>query len=71
MGVTADPVAKGIDDLNVLDVRDNVPDIAEMFHVVPENLIFLLPDGLHGLCCRWALIRALEVPNEHGTYLVP
>jgi hypothetical protein len=42
----ADPIVEGIDDLNVLDIRDNVPDIVEMFHVVPETLIILLPDGL-------------------------
>jgi hypothetical protein len=30
----------------------------------------LLPDGLQGLCCRWMLVRALEVFNEHGTQLV-
>jgi hypothetical protein len=36
---------KGIDDLDVLDVRDSVPGIAEMFHVVPEAFIMFLPDG--------------------------
>jgi hypothetical protein len=45
--------------------------IAEMFHVVPDTLIMLLSDGLQGLCCRWTLVRALKVPNEHGTQLVP
>jgi hypothetical protein len=46
----ADPVMKGIDDLNVLDVWDSVSGIAETFHIVPEALIMLLPDGLQGLC---------------------
>jgi hypothetical protein len=41
-----DPIAEGIDDLDVLDVWDNVPGIVEMFHVVLETLIMLLPDGL-------------------------
>jgi hypothetical protein len=63
----ADPVVEGIDDLDVLDIWDSVPGIAETFHVVPETLIMLLPDSLQGLCCRWALVRALEVSNEHGT----
>jgi hypothetical protein len=58
---------EGIDDLDVLDVRDNIPGIAEMLHVVPKTLIMLLPDGLQGLCCRWSLVCALEVPDEHGT----
>jgi hypothetical protein len=55
----ADLVTKGVDDLDVLDVRDNVPDVPKMFHVVPETFIMLLPDGLQGLYCRWTLIRAL------------
>ncbi len=63
----ADPVVEGIDDLDVLDVRDSVPGVAEIFHVVPETLIMLLPDGLQSLCCRWTLVRALKVPDEHGT----
>jgi hypothetical protein len=37
---------EGVDDLDVLDVRDNVPGIAEMFHVVSDALIMLLLDGL-------------------------
>jgi hypothetical protein len=56
-----------IDDLDVLDVWDSVPGIAEMFHIIWETFIMLLPDGLQGLCCRWMLICALEVSNEHGT----
>jgi hypothetical protein len=64
------PIAEGIDDLDVLDIRDSVPGIAETFHVVLKTLIMLLADGLQGLCCRWTLVRALEVPNEYGTQLV-
>jgi hypothetical protein len=41
-----DPVVKSIDDLDVLDVRDIVPNIAETFHVVLETFIMPLPDGL-------------------------
>jgi hypothetical protein len=41
-----EPVAQVIDNLNVLDVQDSVPGIAETFHVVPEALIMLLLDGL-------------------------
>jgi hypothetical protein len=41
-----DFIAEGVDDLNVLDVRDSIPGIAEMFYVVPEALIILLSDGL-------------------------
>jgi hypothetical protein len=62
-----DPITEGIDDLDVLDVRDSVPGIIETFHVVPETLIILLSDGLHGLCWRWTLVRALQVSNEYGT----
>jgi hypothetical protein len=61
---------EGIDALDVLDIRDSVPGIAEIFHIVPETHIMLLPNGLQGLCCRWTLIRALKVLNEHGTHLV-
>jgi hypothetical protein len=35
-----------INDLDVLDIRDNVPDIIEMFHVVQEAFIMLLLGGL-------------------------
>jgi hypothetical protein len=31
----------------------------------------LLLDGLEGLCGRWTLIGALEVPVEDGRQLVP
>jgi hypothetical protein len=41
-------------------------DVAEIFHVVPDTLITLLPDGLLGLYCRWTLICALEISDEHG-----
>jgi hypothetical protein len=53
--------------LDVLDVWDSVPDIAEMFHVVLEALIMLLLDGLQSLSNIWLLIHALKVPDEHGT----
>jgi hypothetical protein len=63
----ADSIAEGVDDLDVMDVRDSVPGVAEMFHIVPEALIMLLPDGLESLSRRWMLVRALEVPDERGT----
>jgi hypothetical protein len=62
-----DYISKGINDLNVLDVRDSVPDITEMFHVVLKALIILLSDGLVSLSSRWTLVRSLEVPDEHST----
>jgi hypothetical protein len=40
---------KSIDDLKVLDVRDNIFGVIETFHVVSEAFIMLLPDGLQGL----------------------
>jgi hypothetical protein len=58
---------ESIDDPNVLDVQDSIPVIAEVLHIIPETLIMLLFDSLQGLCGRWVLIRALEVPDEHGT----
>jgi hypothetical protein len=48
----ADAIMEDIDDLDVLDVWDSVPGIAEMFHIIWETFIMLLPDGLQGLCCR-------------------
>jgi hypothetical protein len=48
----ADSVMKSIDDLDVLYIWDDVPDIAETFHVVLENLIMLLLDGLQSLNSR-------------------
>jgi hypothetical protein len=40
-----DHVAEGVDDLNVLDVRDSISSIAKMFHIVQKTLLLLLPDG--------------------------
>jgi hypothetical protein len=60
-------VMEGVDDLNVLNVQDSVPTIAETFHVVLEAFIMLLPDDLEGLSSRWTLVHVLEVPDEHGT----
>jgi hypothetical protein len=45
----ADSIAEGVDDLDVLDVWDSVPSIAETIHVVSKVLIMLLPDGLESL----------------------
>jgi hypothetical protein len=67
----ADPITEGINDLDVLDIRDSIPGIAEIFHVAPETLTLLLSNGLQSLYCRWMLVRALEAPNEYGTQLVP
>jgi hypothetical protein len=39
-------ITKGIGDFDVLDVRDSISGIAEMFYVVLEALIMLLLDGL-------------------------
>jgi hypothetical protein len=62
-----DSIIKGIDDLDVLDVRDDVPDIREMLNIIMETFIMLLLDGFKGFSSRWMLICALEVPDEHGT----
>jgi hypothetical protein len=63
-------IMESIDDLDVLNVRDGVPGIVEMFHIVSKALIMLLLDGLQSLSIRWALVCTLEVPDEHGTQLV-
>jgi hypothetical protein len=44
-----DSVVKCVDDLDVLNIRDSVLNIVEMFHIVSEALIMLLPDGLESL----------------------
>jgi hypothetical protein len=41
-----DSITEGIDDFDVMDVRDSILGVAEMFHVVPETFIMLLLDGL-------------------------
>jgi hypothetical protein len=58
---------EGIDNLDVLDVWDSVPGIAEMFHIITEALIRLLLDSLSGFSRRGMLICALKVPDEHAT----
>jgi hypothetical protein len=57
--------------VNDLDVLDAIFGIAETLDIIAETLIILLLDGLEGLGSRWTLIGALEVPDEHGTHLVP
>jgi hypothetical protein len=42
----ADSITKSVDDLDVLYIQDSIPDVAETFHVVPDALIMLLPDGI-------------------------
>jgi hypothetical protein len=67
----ADTITKGVNDLDILDVWDVVSGIIETLHIIAETLIILLLDGLEGLGSRRTLIGALEVPDEHGTQLVP
>jgi hypothetical protein len=47
-----DPITENIDDFNVLDVRDSVPGIVEIFHIVLEAFFMLLPDDLQDLSSR-------------------
>jgi hypothetical protein len=54
---------EGIDDFDVLDVRDSVSGIAETFHVISEAFIIFLLDSLQGLSCGRTLVRTLEVFN--------
>jgi hypothetical protein len=61
---------EGVNNLNVLDVRDVVSGIAKMFDIITETLIMLLFDGLEDLDGRWMLIGVLKVLDEHGTQLV-
>jgi hypothetical protein len=67
----ADAISDGVNNINVLDVRDTISSVAETLDIITETLIVLLLDGLEGLGGRWTLIGALEVPNEYGTQLVP
>jgi hypothetical protein len=67
----SDAIMEGVNDLDVLDVWDVVSGIAKMLDIIAETLIMLLLDGLEGLSSRRTLIGALEVPDEHGTQLVP
>jgi hypothetical protein len=65
-----DTITEGINNLDVLDVRDVISGIAEMLGIIMETLIMLLINGLEGLDGRWTLIGALEVLDEYGTQLV-
>jgi hypothetical protein len=62
---------EGVNDLNILYVQDAVSDIIETLDIITETLNMLLLDGLEGLVIRRTLLGALEVPDEHGTQLVP
>jgi hypothetical protein len=52
-------------------VWDAISGIAETLDIITEIVIMLLLDGLEGLGSRQTLIGALEVPDKHGTQLVP
>jgi hypothetical protein len=67
----ANAITKGVNNLNVLDARDTVSGIAEALDIIMETFIMPLLDGLEGLGSRRTLVGALEVPNEHGTQLIP
>jgi hypothetical protein len=58
----ADAITEGVNDLDVLDVRDAVSGIAKTLDIIAETLIMLVLDGLEGLGSRWTLIGVLEVP---------
>jgi hypothetical protein len=66
----ADAITEGVNNLNVLDVRDTVSDIAETLDIIMKTLIMLLLDGLEGLGSKRMLIGVVKVPNEHDTQLV-
>jgi hypothetical protein len=68
---TIDAISEGVNNLDVLDVRDVISDIAKIFDTITETLVMLLLNGLAGLGDRWTLIGALEVPDEHGIQMVP
>jgi hypothetical protein len=55
----ADFIMEGVDDLDVLDVRDSISSVAEIFHTVPKALIMLLLDGLQSFSSRLTLVRVL------------
>jgi hypothetical protein len=65
-----DAILEGVNNFDVLDVRDAISGIVETLDIITYTLIVLLLDGLEGLGGRWTLIGALEVPDEHGTQLV-
>jgi hypothetical protein len=46
MSWVTDAIVEGVDDLDVLDVWGGISSVVETFHVVPETLIMLLPNGL-------------------------
>jgi hypothetical protein len=66
-----DAISEGVNNLDVLNVRNVVSGIAEMLDIITKTLIMLLLDGLESLSGRWALIGDLKVPDEYGTQLVP
>jgi hypothetical protein len=66
-----DTITEVVNDLDVLNVWDAISGIAETLDIITETVIMLLLDSLEGLGSRRTLIGALEVPDKHGTQLVP
>jgi hypothetical protein len=62
-----DAITEGVNDLDVLDMRDSISGIAKILDIIMETLIMFLLDGIDS---RYMLIGALEVPDEHDTQLV-
>jgi hypothetical protein len=50
----ADSVMESVNDLDILVVRDSIPGVRKIFHVVLKAFIKFLPDGLEGLSSRWS-----------------
>jgi hypothetical protein len=66
-----DAISEGVNNLDVLDVRDAISGIAETLDIIKDTLFMLLLDGLEGIGGRSTLKGAPEVSDEHGTQLVP
>jgi hypothetical protein len=52
----ADAISEGVNNVDVLDVRDAVSGIAETLDIITGTLVVLLLNGLEGLGGRWTLI---------------
>jgi hypothetical protein len=63
-------ITKDIDDLNILNVQNGIPDVTEVLVKVTKAFIRLL-NGFKGLCCGRPLVYPLEISKKQSIGVVP
>jgi hypothetical protein len=63
-------ITKDIDDLSILNVQNEIPDVTEVLVKVTKAFIRFL-NGFKGLCCGRPLVYPLEISKKQSIGVVP